>query len=140
MRTEIAINTESGLNYDVIVTAKLKGTTNQFSNGKNYQYNVTVKVGKLRASFVYNTSVNDFNHGKAEMDEKDLQSALYCFLSDATAGKESFEDFCGEFGYDTDSRKAEKIHRECQKSAEKAERLFVDIYEVANALNELENA
>jgi hypothetical protein len=75
------------------------------------------------------------------MDEKDMQFALYCFLSDATAAENSFEDFCNEFGYDTDSRNAEKTYRACVKANSKAIRLFgSELWEVMNAVNELENA
>ncbi len=38
-------------------------------------------------------------------------------VSDAAGadGARGFEDFCAEYGYDTDSRKAEKLYRDCLK-------------------------
>lgn len=68
----------------------------------------------------------------------DLRNAFECFLSDAIAGKQSFEDFCGDFGYDVDSRKAEKTWKACQRAAEKADRLLgdADLYDLANALRD----
>jgi hypothetical protein len=77
--------------------------------------------------------------------EYDILNAFYCFVSDALAGNDSFEDFCGNFGYDTDSRKAEKIHRKCKKSYEKLLKLYdgnIDyklrsIYNLANELSEI---
>lgn len=40
---------------------------------------------------------------------------LNCLASDYTEENASFEDWCAEFGYDTDSRKAERTFRVCQK-------------------------
>ena len=39
----------------------------------------------------------------------------------------TFEDFCGDFGYDTDSRRAEKIYTAVCKEYEAVDRLFHDI-------------
>ena len=36
----------------------------------------------------------------------------------------SFEDFCGEFGYDTDSRKAEKTYKAVKSEWEAVKRVF----------------
>jgi hypothetical protein len=41
----------------------------------------------------------------------------------------TFEDFCSEFGYDTDSRKAEKTYFEIQKEYAEIEKLFSDVME-----------
>jgi hypothetical protein len=68
----------------------------------------------------------------------DLLNAFYCFVSDAISGLESFENFCGEFGYDTDSRKAEKTYKLCKRAYVKFERVsgFSDD-EMYNFINEL---
>jgi hypothetical protein len=50
-------------------------------------------------------------------------------LSDASAGEQSFEEFCLEFGYDPDSRKAERIHKACEKTARELRRLLGDDFE-----------
>ena len=44
-------------------------------------------------------------------------------------GYSSFEDFCNEMGYDTDSRNAEKTYKAVQKEFAAVERLFSDIME-----------
>ena len=41
---------------------------------------------------------------------------LYCLLTDVNAGEESFPDFCSDFGYDEDSRKALGIWEACRKT------------------------
>ena len=40
-----------------------------------------------------------------------------------------FEDFCSEFGYDTDSRKAEKTYKAVCKEFKAVDRLFNDVME-----------
>jgi hypothetical protein len=45
-----------------------------------------------------------------------LADVLSCLVTDADAiNYSSFEDWASSFGYDTDSRKAEKIYQECLK-------------------------
>lgn len=62
------------------------------------------------------------HHGKPA----ELREVLSCMAGDA-AGIEnasSFTDWCGEYGYDTDSRKAEKIYRTCQRQRDSLLRLL----------------
>lgn len=54
---------------------------------------------------------------------KDLIGAFECFVGDAVAGMNDFGDFCSEFGYDENSRRAEKIYKACQKATEKLQRI-----------------
>ena len=98
-----------------------------------YKYRFTVTTEAGRAGFDFFGSVADWRANKQTTDAK---FAVYCFLSDALAAENSFEDFCSEFGYDTDSRKAEKSYKACEKSAEKALRIFSDLYQAANFFQE----
>jgi len=68
----------------------------------------------------------------------DALNALYCFIGDAVSGLDSFNDFCGNFGYDPDSRTAYKTWQTCQRSAAKALRVLgVSRSELYDFLNEL---
>ena len=71
----------------------------------------------------------------------DLLNAFYCFVSDALSGLYSFDEFCGEFGYDTDSRKAEKIYKASKRAYAKFERVsgFSEsgLYDFINELSEV---
>jgi hypothetical protein len=72
-----------------------------------------------------------FSMGSALCREPTLDDVLDCLASDA-AGVESacsFEDWCGEYGYDTDSRKAEHTYKTCERQAVKLRRLLGDGYE-----------
>ncbi len=73
--------------------------------------------------------------------EYDLLNALYCFVSDAMAGEECFSDFCAEFGYNEDSRTAEKVWMGCRRAEEKWKRVSnlsdAEIYDFINELQEV---
>jgi len=69
--------------------------------------------------------------------KNDLVFAFYCFLSDAHSGKETFEDFCGEFGYDTDSRKAENTYNACKKALVQVKNI-INTNALCDTLNELQ--
>lgn len=71
----------------------------------------------------------DFWQGSAIKGEPTVIGTLECLLSDSQADDQSFEEFCSEFGYDTDSRKAEQTWQACKKSAVGLKRLLGDDYE-----------
>ena len=53
-------------------------------------------------------------------------SLMHSHLTDYYSADYSFEEFCGEYGYDTDSRRAERIHRAVQEQARQMRRLLGD--------------
>ncbi len=114
----------------------------EWASDRDQNYNnhrVTVSHNGQRASFEFWASIM---HPEVRSNA-DLRGAFDCFLSDAMAGMQSFEEFCSDFGYDTDSRKAERTWRACQRSHEKAYRLCGSddaIYKIAEALREREAA
>lgn len=59
---------------------------------------------------------------------------LHCLCSDARAGEATFADFCTDFGYDTDSRKALEIYLNCQAEGPKLRTLLGADFDIfANA-------
>ncbi len=130
---------------NVEVSGKIINTGVEFPNSDNkmlhnqfcISLNNTEKSTVI--SFDFYGSNHDYNHGIVELQNKELLNALNCFLSDACSGGLNFNNFCDEFGYDTDSRNAEKIHNACVESNNKALLIFDDIYDAVNELNELEN-
>ena len=71
----------------------------------------------------------DFWQGSAHTEPPDAAGCLECLLSDASSGAEDFESFCGEFGYDTDSRKAHKTWKACRRVSLRMRKLLGDDYE-----------
>lgn len=55
--------------------------------------------------------------------------ALESLLSDASSADETFEDWCGEFGADTDSRKAYATWQACCESAAALRTLLADDFD-----------
>lgn len=49
---------------------------------------------------------------------------LHCLLADASACEQSFESWCGEIGYDADSRKAHATYLACQENGDKLRKVF----------------
>lgn len=136
------------LNHNFKLEAVNVGTVDRFPNetepqrvtGQRSKYRVSVKnldTGK-RTSFSFYGSIADFEAGKIALEGQDLIFALYCFLSDGLSGQESFSDFCGNFGYDEDSRTAERIHKECVKSLDKLGRIGLTASNLSDLLNHLQ--
>ena len=58
-----------------------------------------------------------------------LDDILCCLVNDAQASTMSFDQWCSEFGYDNDSRKAFATYEACQKNGDKLRNLGVNIAE-----------
>lgn len=140
--------TVAGMEFET--TAKYSDTVKGFpfeadENHKMYhnEFIVTVKCiypdgKKKRRSFKYYDSAQACMDGKTELSPKDLLYCFRCFIDDALAGVDTFEDFCGNLGFDTDSRKAERVHKACIKTLEKAEALGLatdDLYDALEVLS-----
>lgn len=100
------------------ITAKFDGLKVASWDEYNDRHNkVTIKNlenGK-RTSFDFWGSIKN----PSLESDYDLLNAFYCFISDALSGTHSFENFCSEFGYDIDSRTAEKTWKACKRSFDK---------------------
>ena len=53
-----------------------------------------------------------------------LANVLESLANDYDPSDMSFEDFCSEYGYSEDSRKAEKVYRALRKETQALDRLF----------------
>jgi hypothetical protein len=84
---------------------------------KAHPYTVTLKYDKRQMTV-------PFFMGPALTHEPTDKDVLPCLIADYSVIDESFEDFCMNFGYDSDSRKAEKIYNQCKKNGKKLEKLF----------------
>jgi hypothetical protein len=71
----------------------------------------------------------------------EMLDVLDCLFMDARAKDETFESWCGEFGYDPDSISALKTFEACKKMGDELEYLFGSDYaeaeeEVYDLINE----
>lgn len=93
-----------------------------FCDGKHIhgdKYRVTVTRDGKRIQFCFWNSYND-SQACRPPDEYDI---LSCASSDLYCPAD-FEDFCAEYGYDVDSRKAEKTFKACRAQSERLQRIF----------------
>lgn len=58
--------------------------------------------------------------------EPKADEVLDCLASDASGADEGFGEFCDNFGYDQDSRKAEKIYKACRHNSERLKKFLGD--------------
>lgn len=72
-----------------------------------------------------------FSQGSALTEPPTLADVLDCLASDAASveNASSFEEWCAEYGCDTDSRKAERTYNACKKQADDLKRLLGSAYE-----------
>lgn len=76
----------------------------------------------------------DFFTGSGWTKEPNAADVLSSLVLDANCGDMTFEEFCQEFGYDEDSRKAERTWRQCKRMSPKVRQFLGEhLDEVANA-------
>jgi hypothetical protein len=75
---------------------------------------------------------------QAEPQAPNPADVLHCALSDAEACGRSFQSWCGDYGYDTDSRKAFATYEACQREGDKL-RGFFSREELARFATELQD-
>lgn len=95
-------------------------------------YRITLRRGRNKMVFNFGNSLNDSGF-KVEMDKKFLKihypkaptayDVLAC-LQKYEVG--SFENFCDEFGYNVDSKKAEKTYNAVLKEWQEVQKLWSD--------------
>lgn len=74
---------------------------------------------------------------KAKLDEQELASALWCFLTDGISyeNAQDIDDFQSEFGY-TKVSECQRAYEGCKKAHEKWKKFNLDACDLANWLQE----
>jgi len=109
--------------YSLQVKTKLVGYDKYFEDDKEPRniYEVRIKRGNRSIGFRFGDSIANTQEG----NEPDLYSVLSTISLEYEAPA-TFEDFCSEFGYDRDSRKAEKSFKGLKRMSEKLHKIFTD--------------
>ena len=71
------------------------------------QWNITLRNGRKRMTFPY--------YGGGAASDPTVSDVVETLTLDGYALSVSFEEWCAEYGYDTDSRSAESTYRACRK-------------------------
>lgn len=91
-----------------------------FSDGDERNiFKITIERGGRKIEFEFGTSIVDSSVNMAPS-----MYDILCVLRSESYCPIDFDEFCSEFGYNTDSIKAAKAHRECLKMRAKVERIF----------------
>lgn len=113
---------------------KLWSADDKMQNYNNHLITIVNTETHKRTSFEFWGSVMN----PEITTEKELLFAFYCFLSDGQDSRYGFEDFCSEFGYNTDSRKAYKIFKACERSLHKGKKIGIDEDMACDIINDLQ--
>ena len=98
--------------------------THKSEDWRETAYEWLVKINQ--APFEYYTGsglVDKLKHPK----KPTLDDVLHSLVNDAEAENMSFQDWCDNFGYDTDSRKALDLYLLCQENAQRLRKAGVNI-------------
>lgn len=91
-----------------------------FADDKQERFVFKMKLMRKGKSYTFSFG-QSINNGAAEPDMYDILACLTKY------DPGTFEDFCGNFGYDTDSRSAERTYKAVCKEYKAVERLFGDL-------------
>lgn len=80
-------------------------------------YTVTLKRARRRMTLSYSM-------GLGLSGGPDVDDVLNSLALDSHAADETFEDWASEYGFDTDSRNAERLYKTCQRQTEKLKRFL----------------
>ena len=95
------------------------------ANMDHYRVTLRRKDGDQRRTLTIHFS-KGYGHKGAEPTAAEV---IDCLLSDASGADQDFEDWASDLGFDTDSRKAERIYTACVRIAAKLRRFLGDDYE-----------
>lgn len=113
---------------------KLWNADDKIQNYNNHLITVTNTETHRKTAFEFWGSIMN-----SEIEtEQELLFAFYCFLSDGDSSRYGFNEFCYEFGYYTDSRRAYKTFKACKRSLYKAERIGINEDMACNIMNDLQ--
>lgn len=103
----------------------MESVKDPWRNGSNHyanKYKVTIKRNKKQMTVIFTDSIANYYNCK----EPTAYDILACLTK---YDPYSFEDFCAEYGYDVDSRKAYNTYLAVQKEYNNVQRLFNDVIE-----------
>jgi hypothetical protein len=84
------------------------------SGWEHHAYELRVHFDKIDGAPSLDTSWRQ-GYGIEEHVTDRPDSVLDCLISDATSADEDFDTWCGEYGYDTDSREAYATWEACRR-------------------------
>lgn len=96
-------------------------------NGVSFEYHIGIGHATKSTGFNKPLSLKNkkvIRDGDTYIHVPKLKHILHALALDAQSGLDTFEDFCSNFGYDTDSRKALEVYLACQDANIKLRKVF----------------
>lgn len=97
------------------------------------------RIDRFHADSGVRSHALEYSMGSAHVGGPQLDDILQCLHTDASCASDcgSFESWADDFGYDSDSRKAESIYKACLKTDSDLSELFgAEVYQAFLALEE----
>lgn len=94
----------------VLFSFKAKGLDKMSPDDDHYMNKYTVKINGRQFKYFM---------GLGLKEPPKMQDVLNTIFLDSSALDESFKDWASNYGYDTDSRKAERIFKACKRNAQR---------------------
>ena len=115
----------------VLISQNNKTEHFNYSTGIGHRYDTITKK-----KYMPKGKLKDCNPNRAWIEENTkavkpgIDDILYCLIMDSGADQQSFDDWCEDFGYDSDSIKVRKMYELCQENAQKMNNLGFDMDEL----------
>ena len=145
-QTKTTIKTEEGISLEV--SAKYIDTVKGFpfvKDDQNYHNHFEISIKNLDTDEFFTSdfygSARDCDNGIIKLNHEGLMDAIDCIISDGMYAEYSFEEFCDELGYDTDSRTAERIYNAVLKTSDKWGKIGFtpsELYDLSQFLHDLQ--
>ena len=110
----------------------LKGIKQTIDSKNHDQVNTFLKTFNLKLVM---HNANALDHVIVKVPK--LRDVLHSIATDASCAQDSFDDFCSNLGYDTDSRKALETYLACQDNSVKL-RKALKSHDAVNRINQWE--
>ena len=116
--------------YGVVISYRYEGYRKYFADDKEERdvYLIRIERGKERMEFTFGTSLVDTRNGI-----KPNPYDILCCIE--KSDPIDFENFCSEYGYDEDSRKAYSTYEAVVKQWKQVEGMFGDCLEELQEIN-----
>lgn len=100
----------------VTMTADAVGVAEGAPEWAAQQWNITLRHGRKRMTFPY--------YGGGAASDPSADDVVETLTLDGYALSVSFDEWCDEYGYDTDSRSALQTYKACRRLGERFARLL----------------
>lgn len=106
MQTDTVSIAQFVADHGITISSERTSLNHSMPDSRNMDHwKVTLRMGRKRMTLTFSMG---YGHGGHSPEVEDV---LDCLASDASSAGMGFNEFCDEFGYDSDSRSAERTYK-----------------------------